>query len=305
MRLSEINYIINKLTIDGHHLLEEYIGGVNSMYDIRNIKKFKILIQEIEEFNIDFYKAEISIIKKNLIYETTADKLRVPSEARNALIGSSSLIINSLNSLKIVLERITPEKNENSFLIKLPYTNNFEEITKDMSKIQKQLQLILSDEKIDSSMEIKNWEYGSYWIDIAINTQIALSVLGSITYAAAYIVKEIRKDQEHRAYIERLSISTQSIQDLQEAQKKHLDGLYNLEILDIQNKHYSNEPNPERNKKIKDTIKLFAELINKGGEFQPSLIAPEKMKKNFPDLKNIENLESPVAKIPEETESGH
>ena len=225
MRLSEINYIINKLTIDGHHLLEEYIGGVNSMYDIRNIKKFKILIQEIEEFNIDFYKAEISIIKKNLIYETTADKLRVPSEARNALIGSSSLIINSLNSLKIVLERITPEKNENSFLIKLPYTNNFEEITKDMSKIQKQLQLILSDEKIDSSMEIKNWEYGSYWIDIAINTQIALSVLGSITYAAAYIVKEIRKDQEHRAYIERLSISTQSIQDLQEAQKKHLDGL--------------------------------------------------------------------------------
>lgn len=189
-------------------------------------------------------------------------------------------------------------------MIKFPTSNDFEELTNDMSKIQKQLQLILNDKKINSSMTINNWENGSYWIDIAMNTEIAISVLASITYAAAYIVKEIRKDQEHQVYIKKLNLAADSLNDMREAQKKYLDGLYDIEILNIQENHYDNEVDHERTMKIKSTIKLFADIIHRGGEFQPSLIAPEKIKEKFPDIKNLANLESQVKQIAETTESG-
>lgn len=300
MRLSEINYYINKLNIEGHVLEYSYLSQTSSM--LENIINFKALIKEIEDYTINFYEKEISILKKSEIYETSSNTLSVTVQIRSLLINNAMLIVDSLTSLKVVLERVTPERNENSFLIKLPQSNNFEEIANDMSKIQRQLHLVLSDKKIDSSMHINNWEYGSFWIDIVIGTQLALGLIASITWTAAYIKKELKKNEEANLYLERIGHENEHIKKVQETQKKYIDKIYENEILNIQENHYDDEKDPERNVKIKKTIELFANILSRGGEFQPSLIAPEKMKKNFPDLKNIANIESKIKQITEKTE---
>lgn len=302
MRLSEINYKISQLNIVTHGLLNTYASS--DKQKIYNINKFKLLIKEIENKNIDFYEREIAVIKKSLIYETTSDTLLIENIMGNSIKELSDYIINSLDALNIVLNKITPERNENSFLIKLPKPNDFEELIKDMSKIQKYLQLVVSDKKINSSMMINNWEYGSYWIDIIIGTSSALSLIGSITWSAAYISKELQKNKEANLYLEKIGHENEHMKKVKETQIKYIDKLYENEILNIQENYFDYELNNERNTGLKKTIELFADILNRGGEFQPSLIAPEKMRKNFPDMNNLSYLESQVKRIAETTESG-
>lgn len=303
MRLSEIYFNIDSLSID---LDECFIGtsySSNDRYRVENIIKFKYLLEEIKSREINFYNEEIARLEKSAIYVTTADNIIVSASDAENIETDAIFIVNSLKSLNLVLSRITPIRNENSFLIKIPEPNDFEELTKDLTKIQKQINLIVSDKKIDTTANINNWEYGSFWIDIVIGTEVALGLLASITWTAAYISKELKKNKEANLYLERIGHETEHMEKVKETQLKYIEQLYENEILNIQENHFDNEEDNDRNLKIKNTIKLFADIINRGGEFQPSLIAPEPMKKKFPNLKNLELIESQIKQITETPES--
>lgn len=94
MRLSEINNKITQLHIKGYELGDRYISS--SQYDIENINNFKLLIQQIEDNMIDFYKEELLIVKKSPIYETTSDVIRVSSDIHHLLMTNANYIITSL-----------------------------------------------------------------------------------------------------------------------------------------------------------------------------------------------------------------
>ena len=64
----------------------------------------------------------------------------------------------------------------------------------------------------------------------------------------------------------------------------------------IQSEHFKNNA-PENLKRIKNSISIFAELIGKGAEIQPALVAPENVANLFPDPTNLIGLESKIKKI--------
>ncbi len=303
MRLSEIEYKINSMSENLEYYYVDSDWASTGNYKIKNISAIKNLVIEIENRNFDFYKNEISKIKKSSIYNTTHEFLIVSEDENNLLLRNVNRIVDSLISLSKILPRITPTKNENSFLIKLPQPNNFEDLTKDLTKIQKNINQILIDKKINTTAEINNWEYGSFWIDLVIGTQAALGLLASITWTAAYISKELKKNKEANLYLERIGYGNEHLKTVLETQKVYMEKIYENEILNIQENYFDNEEDIDRNLRIKSTIKLFADIIERGGEIQPSLIAPEKMKNQFPDITNIDMIESQVKRISEKPES--
>lgn len=300
MRLTEINYKIQQLSLDKVAI----VYAPNSSMMLTNLNRFKELINKIEEYELDFYNDVIEKLYKSPIYSTTQNDISFSStQEASKVYFNSKYILDSLNSLLLVFSKILPTPNENELSIKFPTTQNLEDLLKDMSKIEKQLSIIVNDKEVNTHITLSKWEYGSYWIDIAIGTPFAISLIGSISWAAAHIASLIRKDKEHSLYLQKIETDAQMLNAIKEKQLLYLDKLYENEVLNIQENYFNNKENNERNKKIKDTIKLFADIIQRGGEFQPSLISPKEMKESYPDFKNIEHIPSKVLQIPEKTEN--
>ena len=74
--------------------------------------------------------------------------------------------------------------------------------------------------------------------------------------------------------------------------------MLNAEATHINSEHFQNN-SPENIERIKNSIKIFSELIDKGAEIHPALIAPEQVSNLFPDIKNLLGLESKIKRISE------
>ena len=125
---------------------------------------------------------------------------------------------------------------------------------------------------------------------------LAVKLLGDITWSSAYISTQINKQKEQELQLREMEARVEMIEELKETQSKYLNKLIDNEIIHISKEHFSDE-NSERDKKIKNTIKLFSEIIQRGGEFHPSLISPQEIKDSYPDFNTIEFIESKVKQI--------
>ncbi|MFW2235282.1 hypothetical protein ACN4FE_04565 [Aliarcobacter butzleri] len=298
MRISEINYKIQQIDTSKAGIT---YGTSSSV--LTNLIKFKNLLNELEKNELIFYFDVIKELKSSELYSTTQDSIVTLASDAALIYSQSKYIVDSIHSLKRVFKEIIPISKENELSIKLPNTDNLENLLKDMSKIEKQLSIVVNDSDIQSYIQLSKWEHGSFWIDIIIGTPFAISVIGAITWSAAYISSQIKKNREHTLYLEKIETEVQMLKSIKEKQEQYLDKLYETEVLNIQENYFENNENNERNKKIKDTIKLFADMIQRGGEFQPSLISPKDIKDSYPDFKNIEYIPSKVQQISEKPES--
>lgn len=291
VRLSEIYTLIRELKMKTYQI--EYVNSTN----LGNLQKFKELLRYLESNNFDFFKNEIQILKESEIYSTTQNNLDIFNKtAFSEVYHTGTFISDSIKSLQIILERIVPTSTETDFLIKFPKPSDFQMLLKDMGEIQKHISIIVNDDSVNSSAEIHNWEYGSYWINLTLGSMLAVKLLGDITWSSAYISTQINKQKEQELLLREMEARVEMIEELKETQSKYLNKLIDNEITHISKEHFSDE-NSERDKKIKNTIKLFSEIIQRGGEFQPSLISPQEIKDSYPDFNTIEFIESKVKQI--------
>lgn len=295
MRLSEIYSYINKLNIK-----ESKLHFVNDM-TLKNINNFKRLIQEIEMYELDFYNTELETLKSSELYSSSLNQLQFSSsETRSKIYYTGQYITDSIQSLQIVLSKIVPASTETDFLIKFPKPDSFQLLLKDMGEIQKHISVIVNDGSIDSTMEIHNWEYGSYWINLTLGSMLAVQILGSVTWSAAYVSTQINKQKEQELYLRQMEAKTEMIEEVRNTQKIYLDKLIDNEVEHISKEHFEDN-DTQRDKKIKNTIKLFSDIILRGGEFQPSLISPKEVQESYPDFNLIETIESKVKQLPQKS----
>jgi len=93
-----------------------------------------------------------------------------------------------------------------------------------------------------------------------------------------------------------LKVKNDSLQDILNAQKAETELMIEAEAEHINSEHFK-ENVPENIERIKNSITIFAELIGKGAEIHPALIAPEDVSNLFPDTKNLIGLESKIKRI--------
>lgn len=297
VRLSEIYTLIREVKLETYKL--EYVSSTS----LGNLENFKNLLGYLESNNFSFFENEIKMLKDSKIYSTTQDSLDIYNQNVFSEIYSAGVFItDSIKSLQIILEKIVPDSTETDFLIKFPKPDDFQMLLKDMGEIQKHISIIINDDSIKSTAEIHNWEYGSYWINLTIGSMIAVKLLGDITWSSAYISTQIKKQEEYELGLREMRARVEMIEELKETQSRYLDELIDNEIEHINKEHFENE-DFERNKKLKNTIKLFSTLIQRGGEFQPSLISPQEIKDSYPDFNTLEFIESKVKQITQTPES--
>lgn len=291
MRLKEVeSKLRNASNING--LLG--LKTMNDGYKIDNLNGLKELIPHIE--NIPAYKNEIEEIKSSSIYRTTQDSLILNQEDALNLYNLSKHIAFSRSSLLLVFSNLLPPSEDNSISIKLPEPSDYESLIKTMSVFQKSMTPLVIHEDIGGCMKIKNWETGSFWIELVLGTPLAIAVISSLAWSAAVVSKKMTEGKLLEQQVRSLAIKNDSLEDILESQKKMTKTLTENEANSILTSHYKDH-SPEHFERVRSTIKTFAQLIQDGAEINPSLVAPENVQNLFPDYKNIGLIESKIARL--------
>lgn len=93
-----------------------------------------------------------------------------------------------------------------------------------------------------------------------------------------------------------LKVKNDSLEDILKAQKAETEIMIQAEADHISSEHFR-ENTPENIIRIKNSIATFAELIGKGAEIHPALIAPEDVSNLFPNPGKMINLESKIKRL--------
>jgi len=264
---------------------------------ITNINQFKIFLTHIEQ--IELFDEDIMSLKKTELFGTGQDEITLGNNSAHEIFRISNYIVNASASLLKVFKKLLPPSEEFSIGLKLPEPSDFESLVKSMSVVQKALSQVLTNDIIKGHLKINNWEFGSYWIELILNTQAAVTLVAGIAWSACVISKKFKEGKILGQQIKSLEIKNESLQDILESQRKATSQLIEYESKGLLVKHFGSDEDNEYFERLKLAVRTFAELIQKGAEVHPVLNAPETIQNLFPNFKTLDSLTSQIKLLEE------
>lgn len=265
--------------------------------EIDNILAFNQFLKKIE--NIKSFSSEVGFFRKSEIANVFVNKIKLQKAHVNHCLEKQGILWFKIKMLLEIAEEFAPTIRENTIAIKLPDKSDFVDVAKSVSQIQKSMTQIIVHPDIGGYPQVDSFEHGSLWINICVGSAMAVSLVGSATWSAVVIQKKMTENKILEEVLKSKQLSNEHLSAVVEANKKELDNLLDIEAQHVYKECYKQikDVDHELIIRIRESIKVFSELIEQGAEIHPALMAPEKASNLFPDFKAIGTVESKVKQI--------
>jgi hypothetical protein len=241
---------------------------------------------------------EVKELYSSVIFTTNRNNVSLNTKEARELISKIDNLYNLVSSLDSTFKEIGGEVNDNSISIKLPEVTDFEDLSKFSSDFHKILNQSIVNDEINGQVRIDSVENGSIWLDVYLGSSAAVTLIGSLTWSAAVIFKKLKEGQLIEQHVRSLEIKNDSLKEIQEKQKQVLDLMIDAEAKSLYDENFNGDNN-EQIGRLKLSVKMLSSLIEKGAEIHPALNQPEKVINLFPDMKNLNSIESRIKKLEE------
>lgn len=265
----------------------------NSLFQISNLKALRAIINNLDSMNL--FENVTTELMDSAIFTTSNDEIRVQPNEQTVIIGQLELLKSLIENFAEVLKSTVPEESVDSINIKLPTINDFDELSKISREIHVGLTQVIFNEEINGQTRIISVENGSIWLNVLVGTT-AVTVIASLVWSAAVIYKKIQEGKLLEEQVRGLKVKNESLEDILKAQKAETNLMIQAEAEHLNSEHFKINA-PENIEKIKNSIAIFAELIGKGAEIHPALVAPENVSNLFPDPTKLIGLESKIKRL--------
>jgi hypothetical protein len=263
------------------------------LFEITNLKEIRNIINDLKSINL--FTNITNSLSESAIFTTSNDIIRVQPSENSNITSSLNLLKSLIENFSEVLKSTVPEETIDSINIKLPPINDFDELSKVSREIHIGLTQVIFNEEIEGQTRIISVENGSIWLNVLVGTT-AVTVIASLVWSAAVIYKKILEGKLLEEQIRGLIVKNESLEDILKAQKAQTELLIQAEAEHVNSEHFKINA-PENIEKIKNSISIFADLIGKGAEIKPALVAPENVSNLFPNPANLIGLESKIKRL--------
>lgn len=296
MRPQEVYEILTEADIDKPDKFFPGQRQVAALDEFRRKINLLKLIPGLEE-DADYFQ-------KSAPFQTNRLEITIENSEWQQLMTKWRQYISNLQGVKRYLESHLRMQADRSVYIKLPPTTDAGENGKYLIDFDKHLkQVLLALPQKDTKIELRGCETGSIWVELYLGNPIAVLFVGSLAWAAAVVYKKVNEGRMFSEYVKSLKIKNEGLQNLADAQKALLDSMVEAEARNLSEEYYGSADEPETLARVKNTIREFSRLMEKGAEIHPALKAPEEVRNLFPDLRQLQKIESRVKMIPENPDS--
>ncbi|TVZ47444.1 hypothetical protein [Olleya sp. Hel_I_94] len=293
MKIKELKNIFSELV---QELTFEYKENPNNVTLFKQLVGLRKAMNKLETTGL--LTDEVKEFRSSAIFTTNKDNISLNTSEARQLKTKLDNLIRLVGSLNTSFKEIGGEVNENSISIKLPEVTDFEDLSKFSSDFHKILNQAIVNDEINGQVRIDSVENGSIWLDVYLGSTAAVTLIGSLTWSAAVIYKKIKEGQLIEQHVKSLKIKNDSLKEIQEKQKQALDLMIEAEAQSLYNESFDGDNN-EQIERLKLSVKMLSNLIEKGAEIHPALNQPEKVTNLFPDMKKLNSIESRIKKLEE------
>lgn len=284
------------------NVLKEILFGFSFSSELRGeyyiLENHSILIKKIHQLEqMGMFLEDISILKNEPdIYYNFSEKISL-GEGDNKKYMSliyklHTKIMGIIEASKVFL---TPEK-ENIVNVKLPEISNLKELSCFADELNKCLSGILFDDKLREEFKLTGFDSGSMWLEIGLESSVAVTAIGSAAWAALVIKKKYYEVEKIKKDLEMTDMNIQLLGSVKDSLDDTIKKLVEGEAKNLLSE-FDIEDNPENIGRISLSIKILSELFVKGCELHGKLNQPIDVENPFPNYNSVELISSRMKQI--------
>lgn len=273
-------------------LLLDYEGNPES----NTISSFESTVSAVESFRkYQLFETQTAdIVSVGAVYKSRLEEIRVDSSTFNKWRNSVFALKLVCSSFIETVQSRFQKSDDLSVSVKLPTMNNLSDLESFLHEFNTIFNQTLLEDPINSDSKIVSFENGSLWFEIFLGTQLAFSLLAGMAWSAAVVRKKII---EGKIFVETgitMKLKNESINDMKEAQKLLLDQLVEAETNALLTHNSLVDATPDFTNRLRHSIRMLADLIDRGTEIHPSLTAPEEVKNLLPKYDQLDKIISRI-----------
>ena len=274
----------------------EYLSGNHPGFLYTDITNLKIAIERVK--NQGLYVSLISEIETSIIFSTSQDEIILTDAKEDTRLKKGLEVVRSgCHALLMILKELYDEKEDDSTIyVQMPKIKDLEDLSKKSKILHNAISQSILDPSIKGTIKVRSYDIGSLWIIITVGSVMAVKLIGGLVWAAAVIRKKKMEFKTFEQHVKCLEIKTESMVDLKDAQKKQLEESLEAEAGNLAAQFYKSG-NAEKTERLKYSIKLISDLMDKGVEIHPSLNASKEVGNMYPDYTNIRLIESRIHEL--------
>jgi hypothetical protein len=285
MMLREIQNILLQADFENGQL---HYQKLNNITNIHNFKAFVDVLN-----GTSMYQDTIRELMQSEIYRTSSNTLNIENDKeRKAIFTAAAYLSNSAYELLKVSECILDSLGAEAISIRMADEKDFGRLVSDIDNIYKVISQLILNEKINGKFIINSWGTGSRWINLNLGTVLAVTIVAHVVRAGEVVYKKVKEGKIFCEYARGLSLKCEALDEITNKQSELLNQLVNEEAKKIQEEFYDADKDNEYLERIKCSIKIFSELIERSTEIYPAPATPEDVKNLFPDFDKLELITS-------------
>ena len=259
------------------------------IYQLTNSKKLQMAIFEIDK--LDLFKERIDKVKIYPLYTHSNNSILFSDNEYNGLYKEIGDLKEECRNLSNALTKLIAKEDPNLISIKIPNPKSLADLEKTVTALNTIFSQTLFSDEIKGNVHIANFDNGSYWIDVLGSSVEVVGLIGGLAWSAAVVYKKLQEGRLVQAQVKELKVETEVLQEIIEKSKDAVNQEAEKEAEFLYRTFYKGDDN-ERVGRIKLALKELAELYSQGAEIHPALEAPNEIKKEFPDFKEINRIET-------------
>lgn len=296
MKIKELKFLLKDVISQLDFKYEEAKQGGVTMAVFSNLDQYRQGINILETSGL--FKKEIDELRKTPIFTTGKDFINLNHSEGRKLRPKLEELDRIVSTVADSIEQIGGETEKDSISIKLPRVKDFEDLSKFSLDFHKILSQSIINDQIKGKVRIDSVENGSIWLDVYLGSSAAVTLIGGLAWSAAVIYKKIQEGRIIEEHVKNIKVKNESLKEIQKKQKEALTMMIDAEANNLYNENFEGSNN-EQIERLKLSVKMLSELLDKGAEIHPALNQPESVKNLFPKMKELNTIESRIKKLEE------
>lgn len=263
-------------------------------HQLTNADTLQNAINELDELGM--FAEIIDILKKQSFYSHTTNSIVIPDQEYRILLQKIPELKRVAEGISTAITQTIDDNDENVISIKIPKPQNFEDLKITSDKLHKIFSQTLSADELNGGIRIKNFDTGSYWVDIVASSKEIVAVIGGLAWSGVIVYKKLQEGRILQQKARELKISNDAIEEIVDKTKEKTNEIADMEANHLYKIFFKGKDN-EQVERIKLALKELADLYSKGAEIHPSLNAENKVIESFPNFERLERILSKIKKI--------
>lgn len=215
------------------------------------------------------------------------NEIVIPNQISNEFANAVNLLRQRAELVREVLQSILPAETPDQIAVGLPDDKDLDTVAKDLGEVQVALGQAVINPYVGGQIRLLSFDRGSNWIELALGAPLAVATVGRLLHLILDVASRRIDLDTKREFLRNLRVQNELVEAAERQFEAELDSYSTDGIEGIASAVEADPSDQEYRTRLKVSMKMLADLVQRGLQIQPALVAPTEIQSTFPNPKEL------------------